>query len=206
MKHLTKRTVGAAGPADKEYFVWCGLTPGFGVRIYPSGRKIFVAQVRVGRQTRRLRIGPYGAFTVEQARTSAREIIRSASLGIDPQRQKRDARQAITVAELCEIYMEAAKAGLVLTRFRVSKRQTTVVIDEGRITRHINPLIGSILARDLLKGTTSYCSIPATKKSYLLVRKAVTSQCGKARFRYPASRYVQGLIWYGGKTFGTPKG
>jgi integrase len=47
--------------------------------------------------------------------------------------------------------MQAARANLVLTRFRIPKRQTTVAVDEGRITRHINPLIGSIRARDLTR-------------------------------------------------------
>jgi integrase len=151
MANLTKRTIDAASPGDKEYFLWCTGTPGFGIRIHPTGRKVFVAQVRVGRQTRRLGVGHYGPFTVDQARTAAQEIIRSAKMGVDPQRERREARMAISVAELCETYMEAARAGLVLTRFRIPKRPSTVAIDEGRITRHINPLIGSILARDLTR-------------------------------------------------------
>ena len=149
MANLTKRTVDAAAPGAKDYFVWCRGTPGFGVRIYPSGRKVFVVQVRVGRRTERLKIGPYGPFTVDQARDEAQEIIRKARLGSDPQRERREARKAITVAELCETYMEAARAGLVLTRFRIPKRLSTVQIDEGRVKRHIAPLIGSVLAKDL---------------------------------------------------------
>ena len=149
MANLTKRTVDATSPTENDFFVWCTGTPGFGVRVYPSGKKVFVAQVRVRRQTRRLRIGVYGPFTVDQARTQAQEIIRKAALGSDPQRERREARNAITVAELCETYMEAARAGLVLTRFRVQKRASTVAIDEGRVSRHIKPLIGSVLAQDL---------------------------------------------------------
>src|SRR4029079_15803457 len=57
----------------------------------------------------------------------------------------------ISVSELCEMYMEAARAGLVLTRFRIPKRQSTVRIDEGRATRHIVSLIGSTIARDLTR-------------------------------------------------------
>lgn len=149
MANLTKRVVDASAPKAEEYFVWCSGTPGFGLRVHPTGKKVFIAQVRVGRQTRRLRIGHYGPFTVDQARTEAQEIIRSAHRGNDPQRERRESRQAITVSELCEAYMEAARANLVLTRFRIPKRQSTVLIDEGRVTRHIVPLIGSILAKDL---------------------------------------------------------
>jgi hypothetical protein len=45
--------------------------------------------------------------------------------------------------------MEAARAGLVMTMFRVLKRAATIAIDEGRVSRHLKPLIGSIPACDL---------------------------------------------------------
>jgi integrase len=152
---LTKRDLEAAKPRSADYFLWCAKTPGFGARIYPptranpSGKKVFVAQVRVGRATRRVKIGPFGPFTVEQARKRADEVIRMAAAGQDPQREKRDSREALTVHELCEEYLIAARAGLVLTRFKRAKRPATVAIDEGRVARHIVPLIGTIPARDL---------------------------------------------------------
>src|ERR1700730_12676805 len=149
MTALTKRTLDAAKPRADRYFIWCGSLPGFGARIYPAGRKVFVAQVRVGRAQRRVTIGTYGAFTVEQARKRAEEVIRAAAEGRDPQREKADARAAITVAELCDEYLTAARAGLVMTRFRRPKRPATVAIDEGRVSRHIVPLIGKKPARDL---------------------------------------------------------
>jgi integrase len=141
--------VDAATPSPVDYFIWCSATPGFGVRVYPTGGKVFVAQVRVGRQQRRVKIGPYGPFTVDQARVQAGEIIRDAARGVDHQRAKREARGALTVAELCDTYMEAASAGLVLTRFRRAKRQSTIGIDAGRVSRHIKPVIGAIPVREL---------------------------------------------------------
>jgi site-specific recombinase XerD len=149
MSALTKRTLDAAKPRVERYFVWCGSLSGFGARIYPSGRKVFVAQVRVGRGQRRVTIGAFGAFTVEQARKLAEAIIRAAAEGRDPQREKQEARAALTVAELCDEYLTAARAGLVMTRFKRPKRPATVAIDQGRVSRHIKPLIGKIPARDL---------------------------------------------------------
>jgi integrase-like protein/Arm domain-containing DNA-binding protein len=149
MPALTKRALDAAEPRSAEFFLWCGNLAGFGARIYPSGKKVFVAQVRVGRATRRIKIGGFGAYTVDQARERARAVIQAASEGRDPQREKQDARRASTVAELCEAYLEAARAGLVTTRFKRAKRPATVAIDEGRVSRHIVPLIGTIPARDL---------------------------------------------------------
>src|SRR6266498_5090474 len=149
MAGLTKRAVDAAKPKESEYFIWCDSTPGFGLRIYPSGKKVFVSQVRVGRATRRVKIGAYGPYTVEEARRRAQEIHRAAAEGRDPQREKAETRSAITVSDMCDQYLEAARAGLVTTRFRRAKRPATVAIDEGRISRHIKPLIGTIPARDL---------------------------------------------------------
>lgn len=149
MPALTKRAVDAAKPRAERYFLWCSDLAGFGVRVYPGGKKVFVAQVRVGRFQRRVTIGLYGAYTVEQARKRAAEIIRAAAEGRDPQREKREARNALSVAELCTEYLDAARAGLVMTRFKRPKRPATVSIDEGRVARHIVPLIGTISARDL---------------------------------------------------------
>jgi integrase len=146
---LTKRAVDAAKSRQERYFVWCSSLPGFGLRVYPSDRKVFVAQVRVGRVQRRVAVGTYGPWTVEKARKRAEEVIRTASEGRDPQREKQETRNALTVAELCAEYLEAARAGQVMTRFRRAKRPATVAIDEGRVARHIVPLIGKISAREL---------------------------------------------------------
>lgn len=121
------------------------------MRVYPTGKKVFVSQVRVGRTTRRVKIGVFGPYTVDQARRRADEIHRAASEGRDPQREKVQERIAITVAEMCDEYLKAAQAGLVITRFRRPKRRTTVSIDEGRVSRHIKPLIGNCKAQNVAR-------------------------------------------------------
>jgi integrase len=151
MPNLTKRIVDAAKPGKAEYFVWCSSTPGFGVRVYPSGRKVFVQQLRAGARqaTQRHKLGLYGPFTVEQARTRAEELIRAVADGRDPRREEKQAKTEATVAELCDDYMEAARNGLVLTRFGRAKGKSTVGFDEGRIEKHIKPLIGSLEAKSV---------------------------------------------------------
>ena len=84
MASLTKRALDAAKPREKEYFLWCEGTPGFGVRVYPSGKRIFIVQIRVGRRQQRHKIGQFGPFTVDQARARAEAIIRDASDGPRP--------------------------------------------------------------------------------------------------------------------------
>lgn len=152
MPKLTMRDVQAFRPALKDYFKWCSATPGFGVRVYPNGRRIFVVQTRVNGRTRRVTLGPFGPLTVEQARARANEVVRLASKGVDPQLERKTARDAPTVEKICTAYLEAADAGLVITRFKRPKRASTLAIDHGRIARHIVPLIGTTRARDLTRG------------------------------------------------------
>lgn len=146
---LTAKSVAGLKPTAKRGVIWDERLKGFGVRVSPAGRKTFVAFARVGRAQRLVTIGKDDTYTVDQARERAETIIRQARDGIDPQAAKREARQAVTVAELCDAYMEAARAGQVVTRFKRPKSTATVAIDEGRISRHIKPLIGSIPAGKL---------------------------------------------------------
>lgn len=53
---ITKRSVDAATPDDQEFFLWDEELKGFGLRVYPSGRKMYLAQFRAGRP------GPPGQY------------------------------------------------------------------------------------------------------------------------------------------------
>jgi integrase len=53
-------------------------------------------------------------------------------------------RQAATVSELCDLYIADAESGRLLTRRNTPKKSSTLVIDRGRIERHIKPLLGQI--------------------------------------------------------------
>ena len=151
MPRLTKRSIEAARTGLPETFLWCSALPGFGLRVYKSGRKIFIAQVRVGRGQRRLKIGDAAVMTLETAREKAKAVIEAAADGRDPQAEKREHRQALTVAELCEQYMTDAESGLVRTRFGRAKAPSTLAIDRGRVDRHIVPLIGKRLAKSITR-------------------------------------------------------
>lgn len=51
-------------------------------------------------------------------------------------------RSAKTIADLCDTYFADAEAGKILHRGR-AKKPTTLKVDQGRIERHIKPLLGS---------------------------------------------------------------
>ncbi len=90
-------------------------------------------------------IGRHGSpWTPEEARDRARRLIGMAKDGADPAAEKRAARNAQTVAQLCDAYLADAEAGRVLTRSKEPKKASTLAIDKGRIERHIKPLLGSL--------------------------------------------------------------
>ena len=116
------------------------------------GVAAFLVQYRTAQgRTRRLAFAKIGTLTPEEARTKARRLLAEAHGGGDPSGRRHEARRALTVAQLCEAYMEAARAGQVRTRFGRAKRGSTLAIDEGRISRHIVPLLGKHIANDLTR-------------------------------------------------------
>jgi integrase len=152
MAKLTKRAVDAATPKATAYFLWCGELSGFGVRIYPSGRKVFYTDFRARGARKRVALGPHGKLTTEEARKLALSILGDVAKGEDPIVTRRG---ALTVAALCTRYMEAAEQGSPFGKRRLPKRPVTIMQDRARIARHIVPLLGRKLVRDLTRADIS---------------------------------------------------
>ena len=135
---LTKSLIDKAGPQETDYFIWDGDLKGFGIKIAKGGRKSYVCKYRFGNgrsaPTRRMTIGAHGSpWTIDQARGEARKILGRAANGEDPAQQKQNVKKQITVAQLCDHYLENGVA---------TKKASTVATDKGRIERHIKPLLG----------------------------------------------------------------
>jgi hypothetical protein len=145
MARLTKRTVDAAKAAGKEYFVWDGEIPGFGLRVLASGRKSYVVQYKIGGrggETRRKSLGLHGVLTAEEARAEAKKWLADRAKGNDPIAELAASRKSETVEQLCRSYLAAAKQGLILGKKNRPKKASTLAIDRGRVERHILPLLG----------------------------------------------------------------
>jgi len=65
---ISGRTVDALPVGDRETVFWDRDMAGFGVRVYPSGAKVYLVQVRVGGKTKRVTIGRHGLVSAEDAR------------------------------------------------------------------------------------------------------------------------------------------
>ncbi len=156
MAKLTKRAVDAFQgpnvkvPADRKKWKWLGddEVPGFGLRVYGSGAKVFNLRYRTAEGRHRFqKIGDYGAMTVEQARDSARKAYVAIKEGADPQGLKEEARRVVadlqTVGELVDRWF---------TDYAEKRRRRPK--DEGyRIAKHVKPALGRIRLEDVRPAT-----------------------------------------------------
>lgn len=151
MAKITKRIVNAAGPREKDYIIWDDELPGFGLRVFTSGKRSYIVQYRAAGRSRRYTIGLHGVWTPEAARQEAKVQLGRVAKGDNPAEERQIDHKAITVKELCALYIADLERGLVLGKGGRPKKLTTVGTDTGRIHRHIIPLIGTRRVRDLTK-------------------------------------------------------
>jgi len=83
---------------SSELVYWDETLPGFGVKVTPAGRKVFVVLYRTagaGSRLRKYTIGPYGRVTLHVARNEAQRVLAARTEGRDPATEKREARRRL---------------------------------------------------------------------------------------------------------------
>lgn len=121
--------------------------PGFGVRLYRSGRKSYVLgyRTRAGR-FRIVALGTTVGMTLTEARKEASRLRGEVDRGDDPlagrQQAREEARRAVSFRDFCEIYVR-----------RMEKRWTPRTRDEyeRRIRKHLKPVFGSTRLEEITR-------------------------------------------------------
>ena len=129
---ITKRTVDGFSVQGKDAVFWDRDLPGFGVRVYPSGRKVYVVQSRGPGGLSRVSLGRHGELAAERARKQAVAVINRIKNGENP--APTPSGHAPTVADLAERYMEA--------HVTVNCNAHTRGIYRGSLDNHILPALG----------------------------------------------------------------
>ncbi len=142
MPKLTKRCVEKLQPDPHgDYVVWDDELRGFGVRIWPSGKRSYVLKyrTRLGRQ-RKATIGPHGPLTAEKARTRALNWLSEVKLGGDPAQDMAEDRKVGTVSEVAKRFME---------RHASKQKPAGREAYERSLRLHILPVLGSLNVKEV---------------------------------------------------------
>ena len=132
---ITEHTVAALSAAS-DTLVWDRALRGFGVRVYPSGAKVYVVQARGPKGTKRITVGRHGVIGTAEARRRASLIIARLHAGDDPVPEAQKPAEASTVAALAQRYLREHVA--------VHCKATTATQYRLAIERYIVPALGTL--------------------------------------------------------------
>ena len=139
-KTISRRTV-EAFKVEKDTMFWDSELAGFGVRVYPSGMKVYIAQTRArGKAAQRVTVGEHGVITPEEARRRAGLILLRIKAGQEPVPEPLAATLASgpTVGDLARHYLEDHVAVRCKAKTEENYRQA--------IAKHIAPALGRLPA------------------------------------------------------------
>lgn len=103
---LTKSAIDNLPVLPKDTVYWDTGLPGFGVKVTPKGRKVFLVLYRLagaGSRLRKYTIGPYGRITLPMARAQAQKIFVARLDGRDPAEEKKQSRRRLVVDRIDDL-------------------------------------------------------------------------------------------------------
>ena len=134
-RSISRRTVDALS-VEKDTVFWDRELAGFGVRVYPSGSKVYVVQTRGPEGPKRLTVGRHGVISADQARRRAAAAIARIKAGEDPGLSPAPRRESPTVAEVASRYLRE--------HVEVRCKPATVGHYRTVVDRHIVPALGGV--------------------------------------------------------------
>ena len=148
---ITKRSVDAAKARSADSYLWDVGLAGFGLKVTPAGRKVYLVQYQLGGRkgrTRRVTIGQHGKVTPTFARAEAKRLLGEIAAGRDPanDRDKTKADRSLAVV-LDQFMAEHVKPKLKESTAREYQRIAKLYILPRLARRPIGELTRTDLAR-----------------------------------------------------------
>ena len=102
---LTVRLARQSKASEKDTILFDKGLPGFGLRIHPSGRKVWIVQARIEGRSRRMVIARYGEMSLARARRRARDMLQRIRAGGNPADDILREKRTPTVRALADEYL-----------------------------------------------------------------------------------------------------
>ncbi len=103
-RSLSNRVVDGLPAEDRDVIWWDRDLPGFGVRVYSSGTRVYLVQGRGPGGSKRMTLGRHGVISADEARRRGAEMLIRIRAAAEPGSGP-DAEAGPTVAELAERYL-----------------------------------------------------------------------------------------------------
>lgn len=187
---ISKASVDAARPsAARDVTLWDDRIAGFGLKVTPTGSKVYFYRYRMSRPgqaaktaPRKYTIGRHGSITPEQARRRAQELAALVAQGVDPRQQEKDLIAARDKAEAQAEEQERAQRDLAFKRISalwlehyagdLARRKSSVDMAKLVVRRYLRPALGERLMPDIARADLQPIldGIPTNKRG---MRRAV---------------------------------
>jgi hypothetical protein len=106
--HLNKTTVDAIHVGERDIYLWDDELAWFGLKITPTGRRVYLIQYRIGGRkgrTRRITFGTHGVLTPHQARQEAKRLLGEVQVGRDPAAPRDRLKRTLTLARAFDRFL-----------------------------------------------------------------------------------------------------
>jgi integrase len=141
MPKLTKQVIDSHGKKEKLYTIWDTEVKGFGCRVQPSGKKmyIYLYRTRNDPKLKYLTIGVHGSITVDRAREIVKGYSADVARGSDPKQSSNieigeKIEKEITFKEFFEIFNEKHRL--------IENKESTILKENYYIKKRILPFFG----------------------------------------------------------------
>jgi integrase len=197
-QRLTQAFVDSQAADGRDRIIFDSQLPGLGLRVTPTGTKIFVAQARVSGCKRRITVGFASELTLAKARAEAAHALMAMRNGVDPTadrkaRLRAAAAKGATLRQLAETWSADF--------LRPKLKPRTAFDYEQILGKHILPRLGNLTVAEIDREHIERLHVdmgktPRRANYTIAVVRALLSFAIKRGLRPPASNPASGIKLY----------
>ena len=172
---LTAKLARTSRPGPKDAILFDKALPGFGLRIHPSGRKVWIVQARIEGRSRRIVIARFGEMQLAEARRRARDMLERIRRGGNPADDIRREKETPSFRAFAGEYLRRSDP-----HWKPSGRETVRVYLNARIL----PAFGR-MPLDRIDAQDVAAWFDAARKPHSSARNIIARRISSARLAAP---------------------